>query len=185
MMPLLLEMWRAVICHGVSIWCCNSSVAKEKWMKRLTFVWQKESPVFVRPLFYSFPVEILQEFSSSQYSRSKQDQKMMCGLLIWKRSAWLSSNVTVFLRASKKGKRGDSSFDHVPLDSPTVPRLAGMHQNTFTIHCHGKTGDVVLQWAMKGRSILMHPKISLFHESVILDVSPFPNSSFFSFFWWY
>jgi hypothetical protein len=73
---------------------------------------------------------------------------------------------------------GDSNLDHVPLDSPTIPRLAGMHQNTFTIHCHGKTGDVVLQLAMKGKSILMHPKISLFHKSVILDITPSLYSSF-------
>jgi hypothetical protein len=40
---------------------------------------------------------------------------------------------------------GDSSFNHVLLHSQSVPRLARIHQNPFTIHCHGKTGDVVLQ----------------------------------------
>jgi hypothetical protein len=38
---------------------------------------------------------------------------------------------------------GDSSFDHVLLHSPTVPRLASMHQKTITLHSHCKTGDAL------------------------------------------
>jgi hypothetical protein len=37
----------------------------------------------------------------------------------------------------------DSSFDHVPLQSWAVARLAGMLGNTFTLHSNCKTGDVV------------------------------------------
>jgi hypothetical protein len=38
---------------------------------------------------------------------------------------------------------GDSNFNHVLLHSLSVARLARMHQNTITIHCHVKTVDVV------------------------------------------
>jgi hypothetical protein len=51
---------------------------------------------------------------------------------------------------------GDSSFNHVPLLSPSVPRLARIQQNTFAIHCLAQTGDVVLQSALQGKGILMH-----------------------------
>jgi hypothetical protein len=38
---------------------------------------------------------------------------------------------------------GDSSFDHVPMDSPSIPRLAGMHQKTSTLHSLPKRGSQI------------------------------------------
>jgi hypothetical protein len=55
------------------------------------------------------------------------------------------------------GGKGDSSLDHVPLQSPTVPRLAGKHQKTITLHSHLKRGVVVWSLGMRGNGILMHP----------------------------
>jgi hypothetical protein len=43
---------------------------------------------------------------------------------------------------------GDSSLDHVPLHSPTVPRLARIHQKTIALHSHCTTGDVVWRLGM-------------------------------------
>jgi hypothetical protein len=38
---------------------------------------------------------------------------------------------------------GDSSFNHVLMHSPTVPRLARIHKKTTTLHSHPKRGVVV------------------------------------------
>jgi hypothetical protein len=55
------------------------------------------------------------------------------------------------------------------------------HYNAF--QC--KTGGVVWMSGMWGNGIWMRPEISLSHWSVILDISPSTDSSFFLFFWWY
>jgi hypothetical protein len=74
--------------------------------------------------------------------------------------------------------KGDSSFNHVSLYSPTIPGLAGMHQKTFTMHSHWKRDIVVWRSGVWGDGIVMHPKISLSHESVVSDTWRSPNASF-------
>jgi hypothetical protein len=71
--------------------------------------------------------------------------------LIIKKKSWLALGAEV-----SSLYMGDSSFNHVPLLSPSVPRLARIQQNTFAIHCLAQTGDVVLQLALQGKGILMH-----------------------------
>jgi hypothetical protein len=67
---------------------------------------------------------------------------------------------------------GDSSLDHVPLQSPTVPRLAGLHQKTITLHSLRKTGDVVWSSGMRGNGILMHPGFLFCIMTGIIYISP-------------
>jgi hypothetical protein len=54
---------------------------------------------------------------------------------------------------------GDSIFDHVPMDSPSIPRLAVTHQKTSTLHSLPKRGVVVWRSGMWGIGILMCPQI--------------------------
>jgi hypothetical protein len=184
-----LEKRKAVICHcgWISSWRCG--VAKE--------VCKTTSICVAKPRsFYGAPVHFLQGFPFCPYSRRKQDQKMRCGFMFWWRGVKLSSIIVLFRNHQNKGRtalhvglsslyKGDSSFDHVLLLCLTVPRLDRMHQNTITMHSHDKTGIVVQRSGMWCNGILMHPKntkILLPHKSVILDLSPFPNASFFLFF---
>jgi hypothetical protein len=56
--------------------------------------------------------------------------------------------------------------------------------NTITMHSHGKTavlfgGRECCEVMVKN---LMHPKILLSQETIILNISPDPNASFFLFF---
>jgi hypothetical protein len=83
---LMMEMWKAVICHGSSIWCCNWC---GKRMNETTSVCVATgSGVFLCPLFYGNPVQKLQAFPFCPYSRSKQDQKLTCGFMFqWRHLA--------------------------------------------------------------------------------------------------
>jgi hypothetical protein len=54
---------------------------------------------------------------------------------------------------------GDSSFNHVLMHSPTVPRLDGKHQKTITLHSLPKRGVVVWWSGMWGIGILLRPEI--------------------------
>jgi hypothetical protein len=77
--------------------------------------------------------------------------------------------------------KGDSTFNHVPLQSLSIARLAGMHQKTITLHSHCKTGVVAWSSGMWGNGILMPPKnskISVSHESVVLDIALFQMPHF-------
>jgi hypothetical protein len=71
----------------------------------------------------------------------------------------ISSFITVFFDHQNKDRpalrvevsslyMGDSSFNHVPLNSPSIPRLAGMHQKTITLHSLPKRGVVVWKSGM-------------------------------------
>jgi hypothetical protein len=70
-----------------------------------------------------------------------------------------SSKTMVFFDHQNKGRppphvdvsslyKGDSNLDHVPLNSPSVPRLTGMHEMTITLQSHCKTGGVVWMLGM-------------------------------------
>jgi hypothetical protein len=44
---------------------------------------------------------------------------------------------------------GDSSFDHVPMLSPIVPKLVRTHRKTITMHSLPKRGVVVWSLGMR------------------------------------
>jgi hypothetical protein len=67
---------------------------------------------------------------------------------------------------------GDSSFKHVLMHSPTVPRLARIHQKTITLHSLPKRGIVVWRSGMWGIGILMHPGFLFCIMIGIVYVSP-------------
>jgi hypothetical protein len=62
LLPLMMEMWKAVVCHGSSIWC-------GKRMNETTSVCVATgSGVFLCPLFYGDPVQQLQISTGIQYN---------------------------------------------------------------------------------------------------------------------
>jgi hypothetical protein len=67
---------------------------------------------------------------------------------------------------------GHSNFNHVPLYSPTVPRLVRMHRKTIAMHSHCKTGDVVWWSGMWGIGILMHHEFLFCIMTGIIYISP-------------
>jgi hypothetical protein len=79
-LPWLYGHWKAVVCHGVSIWCCSLSVAKEV-NETSSICVGNESQVFFSQLFYRDPVQILQEFSSCPDWMSQTRLLLMCGFM--------------------------------------------------------------------------------------------------------
>jgi hypothetical protein len=167
-LPFLLKTRKAAICHCPLIWCCNCGVPKEVIETSSNYT-AKGCRVFLCPLLYRDPVQILQECSSCPvlrlHPRPKNDVWFYVLMII-------SSKSMSFFHHQNKGRpalrveisslyTGDSNFDHVLLHSPTVPRLARIHQKTFTMHSHWKRGVVGWRWGMWGNGIFMHPKISL------------------------
>jgi hypothetical protein len=77
----------------------NLVLQKEKWWKLLANTPQKESRVFVCPLFYGALVQILQNFSCSPVLRSQTRSKMRCGFVVLMKT---SSKSMVFSNHQKK-----------------------------------------------------------------------------------
>jgi hypothetical protein len=134
-----------VICHGASIWCCNLSVAKEKVRAKYT---AKDKSSFS-------PSSFLQGYSTKATGphillclKETNKIKIEVWFIVLMKT---SSNITGFFIHQKLVRAcslsslymGDSNFNHVPMNSPSVPRLARMHQKTITLHSHCKTGVVV------------------------------------------
>jgi hypothetical protein len=99
-LPLFLEIRKAAICHCQSIWCCNWCGTRK--VNEITSVYVANEIKFS---FVHFSTGIQYTFYRSVHLvlsyGAKQDQKWCVVLSILKRSARLSSIITVFFQASK------------------------------------------------------------------------------------
>jgi hypothetical protein len=80
-LPLLLGLNKTVVCHCQSIWCCNSSVAKEVNEKQLAKSCAIPNRVFFCPLFYRDPVQKLHGFPFCPYLRLQTRLLLTCGFM--------------------------------------------------------------------------------------------------------
>jgi hypothetical protein len=76
-LPLLLEMRKAVICHGASIWCCRCGVQRKN-------EGNNTESLLPSSLFYWALVQIVQELASCPVLRTQTRSKMRCGLSVSK-----------------------------------------------------------------------------------------------------
>jgi hypothetical protein len=154
LLPMMLEMQKTVICHGgcISSWGCG---VEKDVIEMITGKYTaKKSRVFFCPLFLqdsstkataflilfclNEPNWIKNEVWFYRFRKEVLDYPVL--------SRFFSS---IEIKAGVSSLcMGDSSLDHVPLHSPTVPRLARIHQKTITLHSHCKTGDVVWRLGM-------------------------------------
>jgi hypothetical protein len=153
MIPLLLflEIRKAAICH-----CQSNLVLQLVWQKEK---WRKTTSKYTAKRKSSF---LLSTFLRGSSTKATQLPIFFC-LKEWNKTVfnvWFyvlmksSSKTMVFLDHQNECRpalrvevsclcNGDSNFNHVPLNSPSIPRLAGIHQKTITMHSRGKRGDVV------------------------------------------
>jgi hypothetical protein len=114
--PLILEIRKAVICHGASIWCCNWCCKKKSdrnyWQihgkKKLKFSFDYFSTGF------RYKVDTTSNLFLSY--GAKQDQKRGVVYQFRIKCAWLSSNITVFFQASKFMPACSQSWTSVSLE---------------------------------------------------------------------
>jgi hypothetical protein len=143
-------------------------------------VWQIE----IKFLFVRFSTRLqYQSYRASNFAHTKGAKKDCIWCVFYQvvaKCARLSRNITWNFRASKLMPAcslsslymGDSSFNHVPLhcvSCKTRQDASSNHHHAFPWQnrwCCVEVGNV------RGNGIWMYPKISLSHESVLLDLSP-------------
>jgi hypothetical protein len=174
-LPLILGIRKAVICHGASIWCwkCGWKQRSDRNYWQIHGKWKS-----------SF---VLSTFLRGSSTNSTGCLMFPC-LKEWNKTAfdvWFyvlmttTSKSMVFFDHQNKCRHalrvelsslcmGDSNFNHVLMHSPTVPRLAGIHQHTIALHSLPKRGVVVWRLGMWGIGILMRPESILHHDRHLL-----------------